>query len=139
MRKVLVFGIFDILHPGHAEFFKQASKKGDYLIVAVGPDSASKKFKGRMPMHSLADRIKLVSSIKYVSEAVAGDEKQGSYDVVRRKKPDIVYFGYDQKKLAEDFTRWIRENDKNKSIKILFLRPYKSNKYQTRLLRKTHL
>ncbi|MBI2356351.1 MAG: adenylyltransferase/cytidyltransferase family protein [Candidatus Doudnabacteria bacterium] len=26
MKKVMVFGVFDLLHPGHVDFLKQATK-----------------------------------------------------------------------------------------------------------------
>ena len=39
-NKVFVSGIFDLLHSGHIEFFKQAAKFGD-LFVAVGSDQTA--------------------------------------------------------------------------------------------------
>ena len=43
MKKVIVFGTFDILHQGHLDFFRQAKQYGDYLIVAVAHDENVKK------------------------------------------------------------------------------------------------
>ena len=33
MAKVMVFGTFDGVHPGHENFFEQAKQHGDYLIA----------------------------------------------------------------------------------------------------------
>ena len=44
----MVFGAFDCLHPGHLDFFKQAKKYGDYLIVSVGTDKNVKKIQKRV-------------------------------------------------------------------------------------------
>jgi len=38
MKKVLVFGVFDLFHFGHLRLLKRASKLGDYCIVAVQSD-----------------------------------------------------------------------------------------------------
>ena len=35
MKKVIVFGSFDYIHPGHLNFFEQAKSYGDYLIVVA--------------------------------------------------------------------------------------------------------
>ena len=45
MKKVLVFGTYDIFHKGHEYFLKESKKKGDYLIVVVARDSTVKKIK----------------------------------------------------------------------------------------------
>ena len=134
MKKVLVFGIFDILHPGHIEFLKSAKQRGDALVVSVGQDSASRKFKNKTPQHSLKDRIKLVESVKYVSRAVAGDEGQGSYRVLELEMPDVICLGYDQKKLAHDLRRWIKEH--GTKTRIVFAKPYKERKYKTTIIQK---
>ena len=47
--KVMVFGTFDGLHPGHLSYFKQARKYGDYLIAIVALDENVLQFKGHRP------------------------------------------------------------------------------------------
>lgn len=46
-RKVLIGGCFDILHPGHFEFIKQAKKQGDCLILLLESDKNIHKLKGK--------------------------------------------------------------------------------------------
>ena len=48
-KRVVVFGIFDGIHEGHRDFFRQAKEHGDELVVIVGRDSASLKWKGKQP------------------------------------------------------------------------------------------
>ena len=50
-KRVVVFGIFDGVHEGHRSLFRQAKKHGDELVVIVGRDSASLKWKGKRPKH----------------------------------------------------------------------------------------
>lgn len=133
MKKVLVFGIFDGIHSGHINFFKQAVQFGDELVVAVGQDSASKTLKNKSPNHPLRERIRFAGDVEYVTRAVPGDSEQGSYNIVKKEKPDIVCLGYDQKELARDFEKWNQANNKNIQIKLL--EPYNPQKYHNSLIR----
>jgi len=52
MKKVMCFGAFDGLHPGHLDFFRQAKRYGDFLIVSVGSFSTNiKSLTGFMILH----------------------------------------------------------------------------------------
>lgn len=39
VKRVLSFGVFDLLHNGHLNLLEQARGLGDYLIVVVARDS----------------------------------------------------------------------------------------------------
>jgi len=95
MKKVMVFGAFDGLHPGHVDFFKQAKKLGDYLVVSVGTDINVAKFKGKLPLFSEEERLELVANIKIVDEAILG-AKHDFYIQIKRVAPDVICLGYDQ-------------------------------------------
>ena len=41
MKRVLVIGVFNVLHPGHVRLFRFARECGDYLTVAVQSDKTS--------------------------------------------------------------------------------------------------
>ncbi|MCX6707322.1 MAG: adenylyltransferase/cytidyltransferase family protein, partial [Candidatus Woesearchaeota archaeon] len=62
-KTVLVFGTFDILHPGHLNFFDQARKaggEGSKLVVVVARDFNSKKAKGIFPLNNERARLDAV-------------------------------------------------------------------------------
>ncbi|MEM0174412.1 MAG: DUF357 domain-containing protein, partial [Sulfolobaceae archaeon] len=102
--KVFVAGTFDILHPGHIEFLKEASKLGRVYAV-VARDINVKKMKGREPINNEEQRLEIVKSIRYVYQAILGDPND-ILKSVERVKPDIIFLGPDQqvdeKKLAEE-------------------------------------
>lgn len=104
MRKkiVMVFGVFDRLHPGHLDFLRQAAQHGDELIVVVARDRVVVELKNKQPFHSEKERLAMVSEVSEVTRAVLGDEVQGSYGVIAAHQPDVVCVGYDQQDLVED-------------------------------------
>jgi FAD synthetase len=91
----MVFGAFDGLHPGHLDFFKQARRLGDYLIVSVARDINVERIKGKKPLFGEEERLELISNLKIVDEAVLG-ARHDFYIQIKQNKPDIVCLGYDQ-------------------------------------------
>ncbi len=92
-KKVLVGGTFDLLHPGHVELFKEASKYGD-VVAVVARDENVKRLRGREPVLPQEQRAYVVSSIKYVKEALIGESDP--LESVLKVKPDVIFLGPDQ-------------------------------------------
>jgi rfaE bifunctional protein nucleotidyltransferase chain/domain len=68
-------GVFDILHPGHTAYLKQARALGDALIVAINSDSSTSKIKGEMrPINKAQDRAKVLSALSSVDYIVIFNE-----------------------------------------------------------------
>ena len=130
-KRVVVFGIFDGIHDGHRDLFRQAKEQGQELVVIVGRDSASLKWKGKKPVHPEEERLSLVLKERYIDNALLGDEEQSSYGVLEELHPDVVCVGYDQDTLFKDLEQWI----KNKSIQLIRLKPYHSEIYHNAKLR----
>lgn len=89
-KKVLVSGCFDLLHGGHIAFFKTAASYGK-LYVSVGKDENLLMLKGKRPFFSQEERLYIVKSIKYVSEAflASGSGMLDFEPDMIRIKPDI--------------------------------------------------
>src|SRR3989344_6647583 len=107
MTRIMVLGTFDMVHPGHEDFFKQArrlaalrevegSSVKPYLIVSVARDSAAARIRGMMPQHHESERLAAVAAHPLVDKAVIGDEI-GYIRHIVNEKPDIVALGYDQR------------------------------------------
>ena len=58
MKTVMVFGSFDLLHPGHLFFLKQAKKHGDKLVVVVALDRTIESVKQQTPKYNERVRSK---------------------------------------------------------------------------------
>lgn len=66
-KTVMVFGVFDRLHPGHLDFLRQAREYGDELIAVVARDQAVMELKHKQPFHSEAQRLAVVQNIPEVT------------------------------------------------------------------------
>lgn len=93
-KRVLVFGTFDLLHPGHLWFLNEARKYGNELLVVVARDARVRGHKQK-PVFNQNERLALVRSLKPVDHAVLGD-LPGRWEIIKKLKPDIICLGYDQ-------------------------------------------
>lgn len=92
--KVLVAGGFEIIHPGHIAFLREAWKKGRVYVI-VARDRSFKRFKKRDPIIPEYQRLEVVESIKYVYKAILGDQEDFLKPVIDLR-PDIIFLGPDQ-------------------------------------------
>ena len=113
MKKVLVFGVFDLFHFGHLRLLKRASSLGDYLIVAVQANEEIMKYKSSDsygPLYSIDERMEMIRAMRCVDEvisynSVADDIKKIAFDIYV-KGPDNVHSG------ILEATKWCEENGK---------------------------
>ena len=78
-----------MLHSGHVAFFKEAATYGD-LYVGIGSDRTIEELKGRKTINSEQERLYMVKSIRYVTDAWinSGSGLLDFEDELRRLKPD---------------------------------------------------
>ena len=89
----LCHGVFDILHDGHIEHFKNAKEKVDILVVSI----TSKPFvnKGpRQPLNNDEKRINVLNSIKYIDYVFLNKNKDSTI-VINNLKPNLYFKGPD--------------------------------------------
>ncbi len=132
ITKVLVFGTFDILHPGHIKLFREAKKYGDYLTVVVARDKTVKEVKDREPKYTEDERLAHVSEMNVVDQAILGSEYD-KYDVIEEVNPDFICLGYDQKDFTSDLEDEIKK--RGLDVKIVRLKPYKEDKFKSSKLK----
>lgn len=95
-KKVFVSGCYDMLHSGHVAFFKEASQYGD-LYVGIGSDATIFQLKARKTICSENERLYMVKSIRYVTDAFInpGSGMMDFVETVERIKPDIFVVNED--------------------------------------------
>jgi len=95
MEKIVYVGMSaDIVHPGHINILKEASKLGK-VTVGLLNDKAISSYK-KIPFMSFEQRRAVIEGIKYVSETV--EQKTLDYtDNLKQIKPHYVVHGDDWK------------------------------------------
>jgi len=99
----LIHGVFDVIHIGHINYFKEAKSKVDKLIVSVTSDRYVNKGPGK-PIFNLKKRIDVLSSIKYISEVIESDYPTAIQNI-KKIKPDLYIKGKDYKNLDKDVSK----------------------------------
>lgn len=94
VRRVMVGGTFDIIHPGHIYYLSEASKLG-LVYAVVARDSTVRRVKGREPVNDELTRLEVVNSLKFVYKAVLGNE-ENIFKSIEVVKPDVILLGPDQ-------------------------------------------
>ena len=94
-RLVFTNGVFDLLHPGHVRYLRDARSLGDALIVAVNSDRSVRVIKGpARPINPEGERAELLLALECVDAAVIFDEDT-PHEIVRTIQPDILVKGAD--------------------------------------------
>ncbi|MBX0324525.1 FAD synthase [Halomicroarcula sp. F13] len=93
MTRVVAQGTFDILHPGHVHYLRDAKAMGDelHVIVARSVNVTHKE----PPVIPDDQRREMVAALKPVDEAHLG-HPEDIFVPIERIDPDVIALGYDQ-------------------------------------------
>jgi len=134
--RVMAFGTFDNLHPGHLNYFKQACRFGDELIVIIARDKNVLAIKKRAPQDDEKTRQRNVrralKELGITGRAVLGNLKN-RWLILKKYRPEIICLGYDQQvdlpQLAREIAKFCL------FCKIKRLRAYCPEKYKSSFCR----
>lgn len=87
---VICSGGFDPIHEGHIEYFKEAKRLGDKLIIALNSDEWLTRKKGK-PFMTWETRSKIIKEFKSVDEVISfndnDDSARDALDKVSKQYP----------------------------------------------------
>jgi FAD synthetase len=135
MKKVMVFGTFDILHKGHLDFLKQAKRHGDFLVVVVARDKTVLAIKKRKSLQDEKARLREIVRSGLADKALLGNIRD-QYRIIQQVKPSVICLGYDQRHFADNLGRELR--GRRIEARIVRLKPYMAHKYKSSKLRESH-
>lgn len=93
---VMTNGVFDILHVGHVECLRRASRLGNCLVVAVNSDESARglgKGPGR-PINRMADRLEMLAELHCV-DGVTWFDDDTPLALINTLRPDVLVKGGD--------------------------------------------
>ena len=94
-KVVFTNGVFDLLHPGHVRYLREARALGDALVVAVNSDRSVRANKGpARPVNPERERAEVLLALESVDAAVIFDEET-PHAIVSAINPDILVKGAD--------------------------------------------
>ncbi len=135
MTRVVTFGTFDIFHPGHVSYLKQAKKLGDYLLVVVARDTNTHKAKGMLPENSESARVRKVRKAKIANKVILGSKTRNFYRTLRTNKIDLIALGYDQKPTVYQLRKALKSH-RLANIEIKRLRAHRPDEFKSSKLSK---
>jgi D-glycero-beta-D-manno-heptose 1-phosphate adenylyltransferase len=96
--RVIVFtnGVFDVLHPGHTRYLRDARALGDVLIVGVNSDRSVRALNKApdRPINAEAERCEVLAALASVDAVVVFDE-DSPHEIIAALQPDILVKGAD--------------------------------------------
>ena len=131
-KTVLVAGTFDLIHPGHLNFFKQAKKLGDKLFIIVARDQTVVKVKGVWPKYNERTRLRNIKRLGLADRALLG-QLNDPFKTAIKLNPDIIALGYDQKTFTEGLAQELAK--RFCYPKIVRLKAFKPEQYKSSKLK----
>ena len=92
---VFTNGVFDLLHPGHVRYLREAAALGEVLIVGLNTDGSVRRNKGQgRPITPELERAEIVGALECVSAVTLFDEDTPAR-IIQAVQPDVLVKGAD--------------------------------------------
>ena len=94
-RTVATFGTYDVFHVGHLRLLERASALGDRLVVGVSADALNIAKKGRPPVFSEDERLRIIGALKVVDDVFLEESLEQKRDYLLQQGADVLAMGDD--------------------------------------------
>ena len=95
MKKGILAGNFDVMHPGYIEMFKEASANCDCLVVLLHTDPSIERPEKLKPILSVEERKAMLLSLIYVDDVVRYTYEEQLLDLLKMGEFDVRFLGDD--------------------------------------------
>jgi len=127
-KRVMGFGTFDAVHPGHLFYLSELKKLGGELTVVIARDSNVERIKGKAPHFNERERRAVIAMTGFADKVVLGHEED-FHKVLHDHKPHVLGFGYDQRVDLGELKL------KFPDIKMVRLESHEPDKYKSSILK----
>lgn len=94
MKKVITYGTFDLITPGHIALLKYAKSLGDYLIVGLSTDEFN-FIKHKNSYLNYEQRKTVIEAIRYVDEVIPEENWDQKINDIQKNHIDTLVMGSD--------------------------------------------
>ena len=95
MKKGVIAGNFDVIHPGYIAMFKEMKENCTCLIVLLHTDPSIERPHKLKPILSSDERKEMLESIKYVDDVIRYTYEEQLYDLLKMGEFDVRFLGDD--------------------------------------------
>jgi glycerol-3-phosphate cytidylyltransferase len=103
VKKGIIAGSFDLIHPGYIRMFKEAKEICDFLIVALQDDPTIDRPQKMKPVNTWKEREEVLSSIKYIDKIVYYNTESDLTYLMHTMQYDVRILGEDYKDTVGSF------------------------------------
>lgn len=95
MKKGVIAGNFDVIHPGYIEMLKETADHCEVLVVLLHTDPSIERPHKLKPILSSDERKDILSSIRYVDDVIRYTYEEQLYDLLKVGEFDVRFLGDD--------------------------------------------
>lgn len=138
-KKIRVFtsGSFDMFHVGHLNILEKSAALGDELIVGVSTDELIQHYKGMPPIIPFEQRVRIVSSIKFVTKVVK-QVRLTEIAQLQRENIDIVTIGDDWENKYLEGLEWVKQQPEKKVVYFPYTPGVSTTSIKKRIIESTN-
>ena len=97
MKKGVIAGNFDVMHPGYIKMFKEAADNCDCLIVLLHTDPSIERPHKLKPILSVEERKEMLMELESVCGVIQYTYEEQLLDLLKMGNFDIRFLGDDYK------------------------------------------
>ena len=95
MKKGVIAGNFDVIHPGYIKMFKECKEHCDEFIILLHSDPSIERPHKLKPILSVEERDEMLMSIRYIDNVFVYTYEYELIDLLKLLSPDIRFLGDD--------------------------------------------
>jgi len=95
LKKGIIAGGFDVIHPGYVRMFRDAKKYCNHLTIALHIDPSSERDYKLKPIHSCSERAEILLSMRDIDSIVYYSIEKEFHDYLKSGEYDIRFLGTD--------------------------------------------
>lgn len=96
-KKGIVFGTFDLIHPGYIKLFQFCKENCNHLTIALHENPNFERPDKKIPILKIQERIEILNSIKYIDNIITYKSESDIIDILETYNYHVRFLGSDYK------------------------------------------